>query len=566
MPARWRRGKRRPAGPSPGAQLSAPLADTRNIRRPSRLGSPPDGRLFLNRRPHRTGRNITAILLEAGVVTDEQVERGVLRQRETGLRIGETLVESGAVTEEDVGWALSRQLGLTLVDIDPASLDSDLVHSFKESLLRRSDAVPLLREDDGVSFAVADPTDHEMLDRLEEAAGAPVGLCVGTPSAIRRALDAIFGSAHAPQPSHAVAHHAGGGHVAGATATATPEGKYDVVWERSGATFVAFHLASALKLGASELHFAARDGQLFVSYRQGEALLPIATEPVQVLDALVARLESLGGPVLGDRLHAAGAIECPLPTGDLLVEVSLLRAEDGVHVALKPRPMASTVPSLEALGFEASEAAELRALVESRAGLVLVCGPRGSGCSFALAALHDAAGPAHARTIAFEPAAIVPLPGAARIHVPVDAARAGWQEIVTGQAADIVILDGLVDGPAVSAVLSPAGSRRLMLVRSDWMDSFALLEHLMAQPQGRVILVSRLLAVVQMRRVAEGQAPLVEALFLGPSLREAITTGAARNRMLEVAHATGFRSLAERARARVAKGTLTERDALRALS
>jgi len=145
-------------------------------------------------------------------------------------------------------------------------------------------------------------------------------------------------------------------------------------------------------------------------------------------------------------------------------------------------------------------------------------------------------------------------------------ARAQWQEVVTGQAADVVILDGLVDGPSVQAVLSPAGSRRLMLVRSDWMDSFALLEHLMAQPQGRSILVSRLLAVVQMRRVGEGAAPLVETLFLGPSLREAITTGATRNRMIEVAHATGFRSLAERARARVSKGTLSERDALRALS
>jgi len=398
-----------------------------------------------------------------------------------------------------------------------------------------------------------------MLDRLEEAAGGPVGLCVGTPSAIRRALDAIFGTA---SPSHVP----GAGH-AGAAAHATgPDGKYDVVWERSGATFVAFHLSSALKTGASELHFAARDGQLFVAYRQGEALVAIATEPVQVLDALIARLESLGGPVLGDRLHAAGAIECPLPTGDLLVEVSLLRAEEGVHVALKPRPMAQQVPTLEALGWDGAEAAELRALVESRAGLVLVCGPRGTGCSSALAALLHAANPGDARVIAFEPAAIVPLPGAARIHVPAEVARAQWQEVVTGQAADVVILDGLVDGQSVQAVLSPAGSRRLMLVRSDWMDSFALLEHLMAQPQGRSILVSRLLAVVQMRRVGEGAAPLVETLFLGPSLREAITTGATRNRMIEVAHATGFRSLAERARARVSKGTLSERDALRALS
>jgi hypothetical protein len=171
-----------------------------------------------------------------------------------------------------------------------------------------------------------------------------------------------------------------------------------------------------------------------------------------------------------------------------------------------------------------------------------------------------------ARVVAFEPAAIVPLPGASRIHVAPEIARAQWQEIATGQAADIVILDGMVDGPGVSAVLSPAASRRLVLVRSDWMDSFALIEHLMSLPQGRSILVSRLLAVVQMRQLADGTPPLVETLLLGPSLREAISSGAERRRLLEVAHATGFKSLAERARARVAKGVLSERDAQRALS
>src|SRR5262249_6815342 len=158
----------------------------------------------------------------------------------------------------------------------------------------------------------------------------------------------------------------------------------------------------------------------------------------------------------------------------------------------------------------------LRAMVGNRAGLVLLCGPRGSGCSGALAALLAAAEPEEARVLAFEPSAIVPLPGATRVHVPLEQARESWQEVVTGQGGDILILDGVLDGPAISGVLSPAASRRLTLVRCDWMDSFALLEHLAAEPQGRSTLVSRLLAIVQMRRVADGVAPLVETLLLGP--------------------------------------------------
>ena len=73
-------------------------------------------------------RTIASILIEAGVVTPDQVEAGLVRQRSTGLRIGETLVELGAATEEDIGWALARQLGLPFVDLrsDPWTASSSI--------------------------------------------------------------------------------------------------------------------------------------------------------------------------------------------------------------------------------------------------------------------------------------------------------------------------------------------------------------------------------------------------------------------------------------------------------
>jgi hypothetical protein len=504
----------------------------------------------LTHRPQRTGRNITAILLEAGVVTDEQVELGVLRQRETGLRIGETLVESGAVTEEDVGWALSRQLGLTLVDIDPAILDTDLVRSFRETLLRRSDAVPLLRSGSVVSFAVADPTDNEVIDRLEEASGGTIELCIGTPSAIRRALDAVF--------------HAGAATAAPATPVAA-DAHYDVVWERSGTTFLAFHTASALKLGARAIHFVPRDGQLHVEYRQGDRLVPVSTEPIAVLDSLIARLEALGGPVLGDGVHARGTVQCSVPAGEVPIEVSLLRVEGSVHVTLQPRPMRKEVPSLDELGMDPLDAAGLRNALATGAGVVFVCGPPGSGGSTLVAAIGAASGLAGGRTVVFETTPTAPWPGAARLHLPAADARAIWSDIATAQCADIVVLDDVLEGSAIDDVLVPAASRKLLIVRTDWCDSLALIERLAAHPQGGAILAGRLLAIVQQRAVTRGPH-LFEVLLGDEGVRRAIAAGGSRVRFTEAARAAGWRTLAERARERVAHGTLTDLEAARALS
>jgi len=511
----------------------------------------------LNSHHLRISRNITSILLEAGLVDDEQVERGVLRQRETGLRIGETLVEMGAVTEEDIGWALSRQLGLSFVDVDPTSLDPALVRGFPEQLLRRTGAVPLVREADAVSIAVADPTDQESLTQLEEAAGRPLQLCVATPAGIRAALDVIFGPHVAPGQGAHVEPHA--------------DLVVDVVWERSGASFLSFHVMMAMREGCSQIQLMPDVGLVTVFYRDGSGLRPVAREPGQVLEYLLSRIEALGGPTIGHGVHAQGIARCPLPGGDVPIEVSLLRGDRGISVTLTPRPSRDEVASLETMGMDPVDAARLRSALEVGAGLVLVCGPRRSGGSATLAALAAATPLDGGRLLAFEPGPSAPLPVATRLHLPLEQSRGTWEEIVLAQDADVVVLDEVLTGVSVAGVLSPAGSRRLLLVRTDWSDSFAMLDYLAGQPQGRGVLAGRLLAVIQQRglrsrRPLEGPTALFEVLHATEALREALFAGADGRSLRQLASQDGFVSLAGRARERVDAGTLTAIEAARALT
>jgi type II secretory ATPase GspE/PulE/Tfp pilus assembly ATPase PilB-like protein len=487
------------------------------------------------------------------VVTVEQVERGVLRQRETGLRIGETLVEMGAVTEADVGWALSRQLGLSFVDIDPEALDAALVRGFHETLLRRSDAVPLLRADSSVSFAVADPTDDLALARLEAAAGMPLSLVIGTPTAIRRALDHVLGTRRADEPR---------GSSAGAGAH-----HYDVVWERSGDTFLAFHVASALRTGAREIHFLPRDGQVHVYYREAGRLVEVAVEPVLMQESLLARIEALGGPVAGEARHARGPLRCPLPRGEVRLDASLLRSDDGTSITLVLQPDAPAAPSLEALGVDPGDAAELREALAGGAGVVLVGGPRTAGGSTLLASLAAQAADPASRTLAIETRApAAPLPGVTRLELDAVQARATWADVAVAQRADLLVLDDVLTGAAITGILDGAAARRLVLVRTDWCDTGALLDHLLVVPGARAALAPRLLAVLQVRRVEADPPLLVETLVLGDALRAAIGEGADAARLLALAASAGFRTLARRGAERIAAGTLDERELRRARS
>jgi type IV pilus assembly protein PilB len=509
-----------------------------------------------------SSRYMTSVLLESGTVTEQQIEQAVLRQRETGRRIGETLIEMGVVTEEDIAWALSRQLGHTYVDVTPEALDRDLVREFSEDTLRRLCVVPLVRDERSLTVAFADPLDDDCLAELERGARMQITVCVATPAAVRAGLDAVFGA-----------------RIAGPSAQDAPaeaDGLYDILWERSGITFVLFHVSTALKRGVPELHFLPAGGQLQVYYREGRRLVLAASEPAPVLDCLLTRLESLGMPSLGDRGHVRSLLRCPLHEGFAVLDVSMLRGSQGIAVTLAPRAEVDQAPRLDALGMDPADEVALRSLLAAQAGLVLVCGPPGSGAALTLSALVDAAGLRETRILVFEPEPRAPLPGATRVHLPAPQARATWEEAVVAQRGDVVLLDDVLRGEAIASVLAPAGSGRLILAATDWLDSFALLSHLASTPRSRAAVAERLLAVIQQRalpatEVQEGRAAaappmLFEVLAASPPLRQAIRDHATAEGLREVATDAGFRSLASRAHDRVVAGTLSRAAAARALS
>ena len=519
--------------------------------------------------PQPRSRYLTSILLEAGLVTEEQIEEALFRQRATGRRIGETLVEMGVVTEESIGWALARQFSLVFVDLPPESLDTELVRSIPEPLLRRLQAVPLVRGEGGLSIAVADPTDAEALAELVRAAGCPLAINIATPARIHEALDTVFGA----RPGRASEPEAAG----------RRQGRYDVLWDRSGATFLEFHLANAGKLGASEIHFIPDQEEMQIAYRVGGALALEAVEPAEVLELLAARIEALGGPALaaGQDL-ARGRFVCRTAGEELCVEAALVRGVGGPAVTLYPARRPGGAPTLEELGLEAAAAERLRAALRQSAGLVLVAGPPRSGGSTTLAALLAAAPEIRRRVLAFGAGETPYGPLATHVDLAPAAARERWEEIAVALGPDAVVLDGVLAGDRVRGALADAAAGRLLLVRTDWSDSFDLLAELAAPPRQRAPLARRLLGVVQQRvvRVAPGaggaaaaapglfpgRAGLFELVFAGEKLRRALLAGSDAEHLRAAAAAEGFRPLAETVKAAVAAGRLDPGEAARALS
>lgn len=510
-------------------------------------------------------RTITAILVDAGVVTDEQVQAGLALQRQTGRRIGASLVELGAVTEEDIGWALAQQLGLPFVDVQIEALDRDLIRSFQEGLLHRLDVVPLLRAERSLSVALSDPTDGDVIDTLERAAGCPVNPSVATPSAIRAALHDVLG---APREPH------------GRPITPDPSHQFDVQWDRSGASYLLFHLSKALKAGASEIHFLPGPGELRVSYRVRGVLVEASVEPFELTYALLSRLSALGGPAIDDRdVHVTGQVVCPHGNQELLLDVSLLNHDHGVAVTIGLRVWSDRPLSLDDLSLAPVELARVRAALDQPSGLLVVTGPVRAGCSTTLACLLSAVPREGRRVLVFESRPGPRMPAGMRLTLPSERARATWPDIAQAQNADVVVLSDVLQGEAIEEALCSAGSGRLVIASTDWIDTFSLIDFLLARTHLRPALASRLHMVVQQRLLYEapaagaspdasraGRRALFEVLHITEGMRHLLREGDPARHLAAMAATDGFRPLADQIRQLESSGTVEAREAARLLA
>lgn len=480
----------------------------------------------------RPTRRMTSILMDCGLVTSEQIAEAVSRQIETGRMIGETLVELGFTTEESIVWALSKQLGIPFADVQPQAIDGDLVRLFPESLLRRTQAVPLFRSaEDGITIACADPSDSEAVASLQEAAESAVSFVIGGPASIRRALDTILGPSR-PSPAEARA-------ALLASGEGTPAS--DIVWDRGGRNFLLFHLHTARDKKASEIHFVPTVSSLTVAYRTDRGLEAQGNELPETALYLRTRLHALGVPDLdhGSAATARGSVTVDLEGGRVALDVFHARTIAGVATVVRMSPLPHQAPELSQLGLSPLGEAEIREFVDGPEGIVLVSGPPRSGGSMVLASLASLAARSERRLLVLDQAGVTPYPpDVLRVAAPGGSGGERWDTLALGLGADVVVLDDTLRGEAIADVLSGATVGRLVFARTDWLDGKALLSFLASRPSGRAVLRDRPFALIMLPNcrhegaaawaspeTAEGRAGCLEVTLLTDDDRDALARG-----------------------------------------
>jgi len=128
--------------------------------------------------------------MDAGVVTDVQLQAALAEQKRWGGKLGRTLVEMGFVDEESMSLALSRQLQLPRVDLDALELPADITGFLRVDIAERYGVFPIAgdRRLKQLTVASSDPTNVEAMQELAFYTGMRIQMAVASGSGIDRAI------------------------------------------------------------------------------------------------------------------------------------------------------------------------------------------------------------------------------------------------------------------------------------------------------------------------------------------------------------------------------------------
>ncbi|OGW87666.1 MAG: hypothetical protein A3C35_00780 [Omnitrophica bacterium RIFCSPHIGHO2_02_FULL_46_11] len=114
------------------------------------------------------------MLLEVGLITEEELNQAVRRHVETGERIGQVLIRMNAVASADIGRFLEEQLSIPFASLKNHALSEDLARILTDEFIRTHRVVPLSLKGNSLELAMVDPVDRGTMDAIREMTGLNV--------------------------------------------------------------------------------------------------------------------------------------------------------------------------------------------------------------------------------------------------------------------------------------------------------------------------------------------------------------------------------------------------------
>ncbi|HLK59050.1 MAG TPA: GspE/PulE family protein [Chthonomonadaceae bacterium] len=338
------------------------------------------------------------ILIEEGLIRPDELAR-ILGGREDATEpLGDLLVRLGLLSPRDRARCLGRQLRIPFLDLRGREIDTDVANLIPLSMASRLCALPLERSPTALSMVMINPLDVAAIGELQAHTGLEIDPFIAAEEDIREAIIRAFGAYD--DLSGLITETLQSLDTNDPTYTDERDAEEKVLSygdlrkmskDAPVVRLVNAMVVQAITSRASDIHIEPERERLRVRFRVDGLLQDAMGLPKEVQLPLISRLKIIAGMDIAEqRAPQDGRLTLQTPGGEYDMRLSTYPCLYGENMVIRILDKSADRIHLPNLGMEADTLAELQHLIQRPHGMILACGPTGSGKTTTLYACLNA--------------------------------------------------------------------------------------------------------------------------------------------------------------------------------
>ncbi len=402
------------------------------------------------------------LLVEAGAITDEQLQEALAKQKEEGGMLGNVIMDLGFISRELLITVLTAQLGIDYCEIQSVKIDEEVVDLVSKDLVQKYKVMPIGFAEDNpniLQVAMADPLDLMAIDDISIASGFQIEPLISFEDDIENVIGKYYGSAEAMEAAEAYKLEMG-------TGAEDEEGNSEEVDNSPIVLLVNQIIEGGVRQRASDIHIEALESNVRVRYRIDGALKQVMTYELSILPAISARIKIIGGMDIAEkRKPQDGRITIIVDRKEFDVRVSILPTVYGEKTVMRLTSKDGLTKPKSGLGFTEEEIEVFDGILSNPHGIILVTGPTGSGKSTTLYTSLSELNTEDVNIITVEDPVEANINGINQVQVNVkaDMTFAAALRSILRQDPDIIMIGEIRDGETAQIAVQAAITGHLVV-------------------------------------------------------------------------------------------------------
>ncbi len=327
---------------------------------------------------------IGEFLVRGGIVTREQLNAALEKEKTNGSHLVQELVRLGFTTEEQLTQFLAKQFGIERVELADLDIPDAVFNLIPPDLVQKHQLIPIKLVGATLTVAMPDPTNLIAINEVKFITGYGVKVTLASASEIKKVLEKRFGSVSYDD----VLKKFGGNEmeVVRDEEEISLKELQDATNEAPVVTLVNAILSDAAKRRASDIHIEPYEKIFRIRFRVDGVLQEIMTPPPKLKNALISRLKVMSNLDIAERrLTQDGRIKLKMGGNqELDIRVSVLPTLFGEKIVMRLLDKSNLQLDMAKLGFDPEALKDFKEAIYKPYGMILITGPTGSGKSTTL--------------------------------------------------------------------------------------------------------------------------------------------------------------------------------------